>query len=165
MLKELYAAKQKEKEIETNLKIQIEKLKELTKETPTIGIDNIDIDENRSEQGSDISETYTEIIEKIEEAETINNSIEINTEEIKNKASTNTSTSEVKNPKTLSPNYYTVSYEESDRYDSLWNKRLNKKWTPTTSRNNSFLDLDCVTAINKQNNTTMGRIYIKTTNR
>jgi len=131
--------------------LEIEKFKEkLTteKETPDISIDNVDIDENCSEQGSDISETYTEIIEKIEKVE-INNPIEINTEEIKNKESTS-STSEVKNPKTLSPNYYTVSYEESDRYDSLWNKRLNKKWTPSkTPQNNGFLDLDCVTDINK----------------
>jgi len=152
MLKELYAAKQKEKEIETNLKIEIEKLRELTKETPDIGIDNVDIDENCSEQGSDISETYTEILEKIGDNNFIETEagIEINTEDIKDTKPSTSGTSEVKNPKELRPNYYTVSYEESDRYDSLWNKRLNKKWTPsTTSRNNSFLDLDCVTDINK----------------
>ncbi|XP_049405086.1 uncharacterized protein LOC125868500, partial [Solanum stenotomum] len=150
MLKELYVAKQKEKEIETELKMEIEKLKE--KLNPDIRVDNVDIkDENCSEQGSDISETYTEILEKIKETEIVDNTIEINTEEIKNEASTST---KVKNPKTLSPEYYTVSYEETDRYNSLWDKRLNKeinkKWKPsTTSRNNGFLDLDCVADINK----------------
>ncbi|KAG5610144.1 hypothetical protein H5410_021425 [Solanum commersonii] len=111
-------------------------------------IDNVDIEENCSEQGSDISETYTEILGQIKETD-ITNSIEVNTEEVENKASTSTS-AEVKNPRTMSPNYYTVSYQESDRYDTLWNKRLNKKWTPsTTTRNTNFLDLDCIADINK----------------
>ena len=100
MLKELYAAKQKEKEIETNLKIEIEKLRELTKETPDIGIDNVDIYENCLEQGSDISETYTEILEKIGDNNFIEteagNPIEINTEDIKDTKPSTSSTSEVK---------------------------------------------------------------------
>ncbi|KAG5571452.1 hypothetical protein H5410_061218 [Solanum commersonii] len=67
MLKELYAAKQKEKEKEIALEIEIKKFKEQLSQD--ISVDNVDIDENCSEQGSDISETYTEILEKIGESE------------------------------------------------------------------------------------------------
>jgi len=60
------------------------------------------------------------------------------------------STSGVKNPKGLYPNYYTANYEQHDRYNTLWDSRLNKKWTPKPiSEQYNFLDLDCVADINK----------------
>ena len=62
------------------------------------------------------------------------------------------STLGVKNPRSsprrTTPTYYT--YEQSDRSDTLWNSRLNKKWTPKPiTEQHNFLNLDCVTDTNK----------------
>jgi len=97
-LKELYATKQKERELETKLKNEIEKFKEKLqieeKEEPDIRIDDINkdhINEDHSDQSSDISETYTEMLANLEDKK----STEINTGDIKD---TKASTPGVKKP-------------------------------------------------------------------
>lgn len=60
------------------------------------------------------------------------------------------STSGVKNSRQLNPTYYRVSYDSYDRSTILWDKRLNRKWTPRQiTEQCNFLDLDCVADINK----------------
>lgn len=77
---------------------------------------------------SEISETYTEIM--MENKKLIENTeVEINYDEkMKETASTSTTRTYPKHEK---PQIYTRDYTSSDRYNTLWNKRLNiKKWSP-----------------------------------
>ena len=53
-------------------------------------------------------------------------------------------------PRWTPPTYYTESYQQSDRNNAIWNSRLNKNWIPKPiSEQYNFLELDCVTDINK----------------
>ncbi|AAF08287.1 putative coat protein [Tobacco vein clearing virus] len=145
MLKLLYENKQREKDKEIELTDEINKFKQKLQPEENLRIEEIDnnIDDQKSEL-SEISETYTEILENIEKTK----NLEINTGDVN--MDEKPSTSGIKNPKELNPSYYTVSYEQSDRNNTLWNSRLNKKWTPKPIHEQyNFLDLDCVEDINK----------------
>ena len=53
-------------------------------------------------------------------------------------------------PRWTPPTYYTESYQQSDRTNAIWNSRLNKNLIPNPiNEQYNFLDLDCVTDINK----------------
>ena len=119
-----------------------------------IEVNEIDGNENdQHSEISDISETYTEILEQINKPK----KLEINTGDMNRP-----STSRVKppdnsprnsprsSPRWTPPTYYTESYQQSDRNNAIWNSRLNKNWTPKPANEQyNFLDLDCVADINK----------------
>ncbi|XP_070013159.1 uncharacterized protein [Nicotiana sylvestris] len=137
MLKQLYASRQKEKEKckeeeqELRLTSEIEKFKlqleEVQDNLPKISINEIndqsDDDKDLGEDYSETSETYTEIIERTEKTKT---NPEINTGDM---TEDKPSTSGIKNPKHLNMSYYRISYDSHDRNKTLWDKRLNRKWT------------------------------------
>ncbi|XP_070021929.1 uncharacterized protein [Nicotiana sylvestris] len=138
MLKQLYTNKLKEKEKrkeeeqELRLTNKIEKFKlqleEVQDNPPNISINEIndqsDNDKDLGEDYSETSETYTKLIEKIEK---IKINPKINTADM---TDDKPSTSGIKNPRQLNPTYYRVSYDSYDRNKTLWDKRLNRKWTP-----------------------------------
>lgn len=167
MLKQLYENRQKEKEKhkeeEQELKLtnEIEKYKLQLQEgqdnLSKLNIDDIseesDNNNNLEENYSETSETYTELLERIEKTK-INP--EINTGDMNTKDKLNTedkpSTSGIKNTE------YNTEYIDSSYYRTNYNsynknshdKRINKKWTPRqTTEQNKFLDLDCVADVNK----------------
>ncbi|XP_070023186.1 uncharacterized protein [Nicotiana sylvestris] len=138
MLKQLYTNKLKEKEKrkeeeqELRLTNEIEKFKlqleEVQDNPPNISINEInnqsDNDKDLGENYSETSETYTELIEKTEKIKT---NPEINKGDM---AEDKPSTSGVKNARQLNTTYYRVSCDSYDRNKTLWDKRLNRKWTP-----------------------------------
>ena len=142
-------------------KIQIEENTNtfLNEEFTNISIDNISDDNinDEIETNDDPSETYTEILNQINNLEINATTMEepaINTPEIntntKHEPSTSTSTRERLHPRTSSPNYFSADYGSYDREETLWNRRLNTKWIPNkVPEQSSFLDLDCVTDITK----------------
>ena len=98
---------------------------------------------------SDISETYTEILEQVNKPK----KLEINTGDINQPSTSRVKTSD-NSPRSSSkwrtPTYYTDNYERSDRTTAIWNSRLNKKWTPRPiTEQYNFLDLDCVIDLKK----------------
>ncbi|KAK4713503.1 hypothetical protein R3W88_019410 [Solanum pinnatisectum] len=101
------------------------------------------------DQTSEISETYTEIMENKKLIE--NTEVEINYDE-KMKETAEPSTRATRTyPKHEKPQIYTRDYTNSDRYNTLWDKRLNiKKWSSKQiNLQPEYLNLDCVTNINQ----------------
>ncbi|XP_070040654.1 uncharacterized protein [Nicotiana tomentosiformis] len=154
ILKELYENKQREREKkkeleqEERLKEEIEKFREKLKEDIEVKLEEINETNNENEQNtessedSEISETYTELITKT-------NNI-INPEIYAGDISEKPSTSKERKYKQTIPTYYNNNYERSDRSKVLWDKRLNRKWTPKIiNEQYNFLDLDCVEDVNK----------------
>ena len=119
-----------------------------------------EIDENESDtindqisEIGDISETYTEILEQVNKPK----KLEINTRDMNRPSTSRVKTTDNSprnsprnSPTWTPPTYYTESYQQSDRTNAIWNCRLNKNWTPRPiNEQYNFLDLDCITDINK----------------
>ena len=129
-----------------------EDLKDLNED---IEVNEIDGNENdQQSEISDISETYTEILEQINKPK----KLEINTGDMNRPSTSRVKTPDNSprnspgiSPRWTPPTYYTENYQQSDRTKAIWNSRLNKNWIPKpVNEQYNFLDLDCVTNINKE---------------
>ena len=101
-----------------------------------------EINDDDLEQQSETSETYTKLLANMDNTKVL----EVTTGDVD--MDEKPSTSGIKNLKNLK--YYNTNYEQYDKEKTIWDKRLNKKWTPKSiTRQHEFLDLDCVTDINK----------------
>ena len=134
-LKDIYE-KQQEKNEEIRLMAEIQNYKEKLeiKTQDNLRIDTIEEEIMEEDNNSEISETYTELINKIEDTEHIENKkiventeVEINYDEMK-ETKPETSTSRTY-PRQETPQYYEMPQyynRRQDKYNTLWNKRLNK---------------------------------------
>ena len=153
-LKLLYETKKKEKVKEKELELTHE-IKEMEQKLNK-DLEVNEIDENESDtindqksEVSDISETYTEILEQTNKLK----KLEINTGDMNRPSTSRVKTPDNSprnspriSPRWTPPTYYTESYQQSDRTNAIWNSRLNKNWTPRPiNEQYNFLDLDCVT--------------------
>ena len=98
-----------------------EDLKDLNED---IEVNKIDGNENdQQSEISDISETYTEIIEQINKPK----KLKINTGDVNRPSTSRVKTPDNSprySPKWTEPTYYTENYEQSDRTNAIWNSRL-----------------------------------------
>lgn len=159
VLKELYEKKQKKKEEhikEQELLKQIDKFKEeLTEELEVETIEKIETNElgHTDNEMSENSETYTEIINTLEETQIEKNNITNMTEkEINYTQENKPSTSNTKD--TSHKEYEEKPFGTHKYYKNrprTYNNYNKDKWTPTkiTNRYYNFLDLDCINDVNK----------------